>query len=317
MSAQKRVRRPEWDSHSRFARRLAVFTLAIVILAVTGCNPPQGSLVGSAVAQQSDPRAGKIEPSVNGPVPLTAIGQTFGYNTVSVRAQVDGQLINVAFHEGQIVSKGELLAEIEPQDYRLSLEEATANRDKDSAQLADSTAILNRSKMLYSDGIISKADYEKEDATFREQRALVRSDEVSISRASLALDHTRIVAPISGRVGLRSVDVGNMVHAADSSGIVTITQIQPITVIVSIPPDRLNRLLTCARQRALSIRIASERDEELPERGQIVTADTAIESVTGAARVKVVFPNTKELLWPNEYVRVVVHWGAGCAVKPT
>ena len=290
------------ESTNSYHRENILYSVLIVFCALNGCKRPSPTTVTTRSTFDARPSSSSADKQRHDE--LTSIGEVVGYNTVVVRTRVDGPLVQVTFLEGQTVKQGDLLAIIDPDTYRVALEEAVASRDKDYAALHGADASYRREQALYTEGIIAKQDLEKQEATFRQLEATVRADDAAVARAALDLRYTKITAPIEGRAGFRSVDVGNTVHSGDPSGIVTITQVSPILVIFSVPPQHLNQVLNLMQRHIVLVEILSEDGAIMLDHGELLTVDTAIDSSTGSARFKVRVPNSEHKMWPNEFVRV-------------
>jgi multidrug efflux system membrane fusion protein len=253
------------------------------------------------------------------PVYLQGLGTVTAFNTVTVKTRADGQLINVTYHEGQFVNKGDLLAEIDPRPYQVALEQAKSSLAqaegtlaRDQAALKDAQANYARDQELFREQIIARQQLDTQLATADQARGAIQADEAAISAAratissaQLSLSYTRITAPISGRIGLRLVDAGNMVHASDATGLALITQLQPIAVLFSIPQDQLPSVLDKLHAGVTLHTQAFDRDQtkKLAD-GTLLTVDNQIDTTTGTSRLKAIFPNTDGALFPNQFVNV-------------
>lgn len=276
--------------------RLYVFETAKKQAAMTHTLPPAAVSVPIVAARAF---------RGNMPVYLQGLGNITAFNTVTVKTRIDGPLINVAFREGQFVHQGDLLAEIDPRPYQVALAQAEANLARDQAALKDAQVNYQRDQELYKDQIIAKQQLDTQAATADEARAAIAADEAAIASAKLNLSYTRITAPISGRVGLRLVDAGNIVHAADTNGLVVITQMQPIAALFSIPEDQLPPVLKKLREGAKLPAEAYDRDNtEKIASGTLLTVDNEIDATTGTSKLKAVFPNENLALFPNQFVNV-------------
>jgi membrane fusion protein, multidrug efflux system len=238
---------------------------------------------------------------------LTAIGTVTAFNTVTVKTRVDGQIVNVAFKEGQTVHQGDLLVEIDPRPYQAALDQAEGTLAKDQATLLNAQITLGRDKTLLADQVIAAQDYDNQKAVVGQSVGTVASDKANIAAAKVNVIYTRITAPITGRIGLRLVDVGNIVHAADTTGLAVITQLQPIAVDFSIPEDNLPQVVKDMRAGETLPVDALDRDLKTQlANGTLETFDSQIDQTTGTIKLKAVFPNTDYSLFPNQFVNVRV-----------
>jgi multidrug efflux system membrane fusion protein len=238
------------------------------------------------------------------PVLLTGLGSVEAFNTVAVKSRIDGQLVQVPVKEGQEVTQGELLAEIDPRPYQVQLSQAEATLFKDQAALKDARLNLDRFQQLYKDGVISKQQLDTQGSLEAQLDGAVRADQAQVDTVKLNLAYTRITAPVSGRIGLRQIDVGNMVHASDPNGLLVITQLQPISVIFNLPQDNLQAVSQHMRNGKLPVEAFSRDDQTKLASGALTTIDNQIDTTTGTGKLKAVFENRDRSLWPNQFVNV-------------
>jgi multidrug efflux system membrane fusion protein len=236
---------------------------------------------------------------------LTAIGTVTAFNTVTVRSRVDGELIKVNFTEGQTVHQGELLAEIDPRPFQIQLQQAQGQLARDQAALKDASLDLDRDRILVSEGVLSRQQFDAQFSTTKQAQGSLVTDEANINNAKLQLTYSRITAPFTGRIGLRLVDAGNIVHATDTQGLAVITQLQPIAVLFSIPEDDLPKVLSDLKSGDSLPVDAYDRDlKNKLASGSLLTLDNQIDQSTGTIRLKASFPNTNNELFPNQFVNV-------------
>lgn len=241
----------------------------------------------------------------NVPITLSGLGSVTAFQTVTVKSRIDGQLISVNFKEGQYVHKGDLLGQIDPRTYEVQLAQAEGQLARDEAQLRDAQANFSRYKELYAAQVIAKQQMDTQGALVGQFDGAIAGDKATVDAAKLQVTYCRIIAPISGRIGLRQVDAGNMVHASDTNGIAVITQMQPIAVLFSIPEDSLPEVLKRLRSNDHLRVDAYDRDgvQKLAT-GTLLTVDNQIDQTTGTSKLKAVFDNSDGSLFPNQFVNV-------------
>lgn len=239
------------------------------------------------------------------PIYLTALGTVTAYNTVTIKPRVDGQLLHVNFREGQAVKKGQLLLEIDPAPYQAALAQAQGQLVKDQANAKNADAEAARYTALYQAGVVSKESQQSQVSTAGQATGSIEADQAAIQAARVNLGYTRIVSPIDGVVGLRQVDPGNIVHAADTTGLVVITQIHPISVIFTLPEDQLPQVRELTRDgQRLPVEAYDRSETTHLASGTLLTIDNQIDTTTGTDKVKAVFDNQDGALFPNQFVNV-------------
>ena len=239
---------------------------------------------------------------------LEGLGTVQAFYTVKVTPRVDGQLDTVAFIEGETLKKGQLLAQIDPRPFRAALDQALAQRAKDQALLTNAQRDMERYLQLAPQDLASKQTVDTQRAAVAQAQAQLKGDAATIENARTQLSYTTITAPISGRTGIRQVDPGNIVHATDTQGIVVMTQIQPISVMFTLPEEQVPQMTAALAQGPVSVVALARDDGSVLDTGKVALLDNQIDQSTGTIRVKATFPNPHQRLWPGEFVtaRVLV-----------
>jgi multidrug efflux system membrane fusion protein len=238
------------------------------------------------------------------PVYLDGVGMVRAHNAVTVRSQVDGKLIAVNFVEGQDVKQGGVLAEIDPAIYQAQYDQAVAKKAQDEALLANQKLDLVRYDQLAATNAGSKQQADTQRAVVAQQQALIKADQAAIDNALATLSYTKIVAPLSGRAGLRQVDQGNIIHAADTAGLVLITELQPIAVQFSLPQQQIMRVNAASAKGTLSVDVFGNDSTTVIDTGILKGIDNQVDSTTGTLKLKAEFPNAHFQLWPGQFVNV-------------
>lgn len=305
----------------RVRRPALVGAVVIAVVWVSACHGHGGA---PAAAQATASRAAPVvvEPARRGdlPVTLSGVGAVTPLAAVTVKSRLDGQLMTVAFREGDTVTAGDLLAQIDPRPFQVQLEQAQGQMTRDQALLANAKVDLQRYRRLVAEDSIPKQQLDTQEALVRQYEGTVQIDQAQVDDATLQLTYARITAPLSGRLGLRLVDPGNMVHASDPGGLVTITQLQPIGVIFTIPEDAVPPVLAKLRDGVpLAVEAYDRAQTRLLATGSLLTLDNAIDSSSGTLKLKAEFPNDDGALYPNQFVnaRLLLDVRRDATIVPT
>jgi multidrug efflux system membrane fusion protein len=301
---------------SRTRRYLVTSIVGIVLIAVVGAVYWQ-SPERSAQRGPGGP-GGRFQRGGDQPVPILAasakladvpvyldgVGTTRALNTVTVRAQVDGKLLSLNFKEGQDVERGFVLAQIDPTLYQAQYDQAVAKKAQDEALLANAKRDLDRYVRLAATNALATQQADTQRSLVAQYEAQVKADQAAIDNAKGVLDYTTITAPLAGRTGIRLVDVGNIIKASDTTGIVTITQIKPISVIFTLPQQQLGQVNKAFARGPLRVDVFGSDNKTVIESGTLQVVDNQVDQATGTVRMKAEFPNANLQLWPGQFVNV-------------
>ena len=261
----------------------------------------------AAMANMAVPvRAAAVKQDID--IYLKSLGTVTAYSTVTVRSRVSGELVDVPFKEGQMVKAGDLLAQVDPRAFQVALAQAQGTQMQNLAQLENARRDLQRYQALYKQDSIAKQQVDTQAALVRQYEGAVKSDQANVDNAKLQLDYSRITAPISGRLGLRQVDKGNLVSSSDTNGLVVITQTQPISVVFTLPETQLPEVRAeLAAGHTLTVEAYDRADTRRIATGKLETLDNQIDVATGTLKLKARFDNADDALFPNQFVNARLH----------
>jgi len=302
-------------------RKVAIAAGAVLVMTALAAMPRVVGNSAPAAEAPTPPPTGPGVPVTAGtvaaadvPVFLNALGTVQAYNMVTIKSRVDGQIVKVAFNEGQDAKAGAPLIQIDPRPFQAALDQAIATKEKDQAQLVSAQADLARWAELVTTGAKSRQTYDQQKALVGQLQASIKADEAQIETARLNLGYADIRAPIDGRLGIRMVDAGNMVRATDATGLITISQLKPIFVSFTVPQENLHKIHEKQAGGDLTVLAYGGDNKTQLSEGKLTVIDNAIDQPTGTIRLKGTFANTDERLWPGEFVNVrlilSVHKGA-------
>jgi multidrug efflux system membrane fusion protein len=302
----------------RWIWRAAIF-IAVLLLFVFYNRSSRKPSKAQAASPPAVPVVTAVAKKGDQPIYLNGLGLVTALNSVTLRTRVDGELLRFAVHEGQMVSQGDLIAEIDPRPFQVQLIQAEGQSERDQALLANAKIDLERYRVLYSEDSIPRQQLDTQAATVNQDEATVKADRGPIENAKLQLTYTRITSPINGRIGLRAIDPGNIVHASDTSGLAVVTQLRPIAVIFNLAEDNVPAVMKQLRAgRRLTV---DAYDRDLKNKittGTLLTIDNEADVNTGTVRFKAIFQNNDNALFSNQFVnaRLLVDVRRGATLIP-
>ncbi|BDH45235.1 multidrug resistance protein MdtA [Salmonella enterica subsp. enterica serovar Choleraesuis] len=319
------------------SRIVKIAVLAVIIIAAllvwrhfsSSTTPADASGSTKSVAKSGGRhgRGGPLAPvqaatAISKTVPryLTGLGTVTAANTVTVRSRVNGQLMAIHFTEGQQVKAGDLLAEIDPSEFKVALAQAQGQLARDQATLANDRRDLARYQQLSKTAVISRQDLDTQSAKVNESLGTIKADQAAVANAQLQLDWSRIIAPISGRVGLKQVDIGNQISTSDTNGIVVLTQTHPIDLVFTLPENDIPIIMQAQKAgKALSVEAWDRTNANMLTTGNLLSLDNQIDTTTGTIKLKARFENSDDSLYPNQFVnaRLLVSTQQDAVVIPT
>ena len=288
-------------------RKIIILAVGVVVILAGGVlafNSGSASKASAAAPASPVPIVAGVVAQHDVPIYLTGIGTVIAYNTAIIHSQIQGQIASINFSEGQTVHAGDLLAQIDPRPYQAQIEQLTANQDRDQAQLTNSIANLNRYATLEQKGWATPQLLDTQKAQVSQLQNAVKSDQALIDAANVQLSYTRLTSPFDGVTGIRQIDVGNVIHPTDVNGLVVVTQVEPISVIFTLPETDLPKIQQHQGNAELTVFAYSQDGKIQLDQGKLTLVDNEILQTTGSIRLKAEFPNKAHRLWPGELISV-------------
>ncbi|MFW0765425.1 MdtA/MuxA family multidrug efflux RND transporter periplasmic adaptor subunit [Trabulsiella odontotermitis] len=285
-----------------------------------GQKPAAGARRGGRFGGALAPVQAATATSESVPRYLTGLGTVTAANTVTVRSRVEGQLLAIHFQEGQQVKAGDLLAEIDPSQFKVALAQAQGQLAKDTATLANARRDLARYQQLVKTSLVSRQELDTQQSLVSESQGTVKADEANVASAQLQLDWTRITAPIDGRVGLKQVDIGNQISTSDTNGIVVLTQTHPVDLVFTLPENDISTIVQAQKAgKTLTVEAWDRTNKQKLSTGTLLSLDNQIDATTGTIKLKARFNNEDDALFPNQFVnaRMLVDTEQNAVVIPT